>query len=174
MGATRYGIESRTREATIGHLQLFEVREGAPLRRDSARELVVIFVAVATTQIEPHERRRHLLRQRPCARDCISELAMLTGRYAARDTLQGALRQVEIHDVVAELSDVARQREARRVAVEFDLAAVDLHADERERQLTWRKRASVARPGALVVQHPLTESKTLTFELIPHEVEHLQ
>ena len=51
-------------------------------------------------------------------------------------------------------------------------AAVDLHADERERQLTWRKRASVARPEAL--QHPLTERKTLTLELIQFEVESLQ
>ena len=59
---------------------------------------------------------------------------MLNGRYAARDTLQGALRQVEIHDVVAELSDVARQREARLVAVEFDVAALRLHADDLERQ----------------------------------------
>ena len=58
----------------------------------------------------------------------------LRGRYAARDTLQGAQRQVEIHDVVAELSDVARQREARLVAVEFDVAALRLHADDLERQ----------------------------------------
>ena len=60
---------------------------------------------------------------------------MLTGRYAARDTLQGALRQVEIHDVVAELSDVARQREARLVAREVDAAALRLHADDLEGQL---------------------------------------
>ena len=58
----------------------------------------------------------------------------LHGRYAARDTLQGALLQVEIHDVVAELSDVARQREARRVAMEIDVAALGLHADDLERQ----------------------------------------
>ena len=59
----------------------------------------------------------------------------LRGRYAARDTLQGALRQVQLHDVVAELSDVARQREARLVAIEFDVAALRLHADDLEGQL---------------------------------------
>ena len=60
---------------------------------------------------------------------------MLTGCFAARDTLQGAPRQVEIHDVVAELSDVARQREARLVVAEVDLAALRLHADDLEGQL---------------------------------------
>ena len=68
-------------------------------------------------------------------------------------TSQRAGRQVERRDV-AELADRARQREARVVVLELDVAAVDLHADERERQLTWRKRASVARPG--VLQHPFT------------------
>ena len=63
-------------------------------------------------------------------------------------TSQRALRQVERRDV-AELADRARQREARVVVLELDVAAVDLHADECERQLTWQKRASVARPGVL-------------------------
>ena len=58
----------------------------------------------------------------------------LRGRYAARDTLQGALGQVEIHDVFAELSDVARQGEARLVGAEIDVAALRLHADDLERQ----------------------------------------
>ena len=71
----------RTVEATPGHVQLFEVRERAPLRRDAARELVV-GTSILVAQDELLERQRHLLRQRPCARDRISELAMLKGRYA--------------------------------------------------------------------------------------------
>ena len=67
---------------------------------------------------------------------------MLNGRYAARDTSQGARGQAELHDVVAELSDVARQREARvarqrevRVVVQIDVAALRHHADDLEGQL---------------------------------------
>ena len=52
----------------------------------------------------------------------LSVSLVYAGRYAARDTLQGALRQVELYDVVAELSDVARQREARLVVAEVDVA----------------------------------------------------
>ena len=49
--------------------------------------------------------------------------------------MQRAIPQSELRDVVAELADVARQREAR-VHVEVDLAALGLHADNLERQLT--------------------------------------
>ena len=48
--------------------------------------------------------------------------------------MQRAQAQVKLHNVVAELSDVARQREARRVASEIDVAAPRLHADDLERQ----------------------------------------
>ena len=48
---------------------------------------------------------------------------------------QGAQGQAELHDVVAELSDVARQREARLVGLEADAAALRLHADDLEGQL---------------------------------------
>ena len=48
-------------------------------------------------------------------------------------TVQRAIAQVELRDVVAELADVARQREAGLVAVEFDRAPLRLHADELER-----------------------------------------
>ena len=78
-------------------------------------------------------------------------------------TSQRALRQVERRDV-AELADRARQRETRVVVLELDVAAVDLHADERERQLTWRKRASVARPGVLI-QPPTVEATVLHRQL---------
>ena len=46
------------------------------------------------------------------------------------------MAQVQRRDVVAELADVARQREARLVVAETDLAALGLHADNLERQLT--------------------------------------
>ena len=49
-------------------------------------------------------------------------------------TLERALPQIELRDVVAELADVARQREAR-VFIETDLAALCRHANELERQL---------------------------------------
>ena len=48
--------------------------------------------------------------------------------------MQRAGAQVELHNVVAELVNVARQREARLVAVEEDAAALGLHADDLERQ----------------------------------------
>ena len=50
-------------------------------------------------------------------------------------TLQRALAQVELRDVVAELTDVAWQREAGLVAAEDDRAPLRLHADELEREL---------------------------------------
>ena len=59
---------------------------------------------------------------------------MTTGT-TAQPTLQRALRQVELCDIVAELADVTRQREARIVAAKVDGAALRLHADDRERQL---------------------------------------
>ena len=50
-----------TVEATIGHVQVFEVCERAPLRRDTSGEFVSV-------QHEDLERRRYFLRQRSCAR----------------------------------------------------------------------------------------------------------
>ena len=50
--------------------------------------------------------------------------------------MQRAAGQVELRDVVAELADVARQCEARVVAVEVDAAPLGLHADDRERELS--------------------------------------
>ena len=50
-------------------------------------------------------------------------------------TVQRAFRQVECRDVVAELANVARQREARLVVSEDDIAALRLHADDLEGQL---------------------------------------
>ena len=69
----RCGVNSnhtRTVQATLGHVQRFEFRERNPLRRDTSGELVSV-------QDEDFERRRHFLWQRPCARDRISELALL-------------------------------------------------------------------------------------------------
>ena len=51
-------------------------------------------------------------------------------------TVERATAQVELRDVVAELADVAWQREARVVVIEANLAALGLHADNLERQLT--------------------------------------
>ena len=44
--------------------------------------------------------------------------------------MQRAVAQVQLRDVVAELADVARQREARLVVAEIDFAALGLHADK--------------------------------------------
>ena len=57
-----WNIHPRTVKATRGHVQRFEVCERGALRRDSTRELVVV-------QVDEFERRRHLLRQRSCARE---------------------------------------------------------------------------------------------------------
>ena len=57
--------------------------------------------------------------------------------------MQRAPRQVELRDVVAELADVARQREAGLVAIEGDLAPLRLHADELERELACAHRDSL-------------------------------
>ena len=62
--------------------------------------------------------------------------------------MERAPLQVERHDAVTELADVARQREAR-VAAEGDRAALRLHADELERELTCVE----ARLVALLVLH---------------------
>ena len=50
-------------------------------------------------------------------------------------TLERAAAQVELCDIVAQLADVARQREAL-VPTQRDVASLCLHADELERELT--------------------------------------
>ena len=50
-------------------------------------------------------------------------------------TMQRAIAQVERCDVVAELADVARQREAGLVVAEDDIAPLRLHANELKREL---------------------------------------
>ena len=50
--------------------------------------------------------------------------------------MERAIRQLELRDVVAELADVARQREAGLVVMQNDLAPFRLHANELERELT--------------------------------------
>ena len=124
MGATRSGIESRTRETTTGHVQLFEVREGAPLRRDSACELVG--ARVTLTQLEDLERRRHLLRQRPCVRDRISELAMLNGCLHNKHTLEAHVRQIKGGEL-RECCDIVRDGASKLVVAE-----VEFHERRRE------------------------------------------
>ena len=63
-------------------------------------------------------------------------------------TFQTALREIKLGGR-GDRADVARQREAL-VVEEFDLAPVRLEHSDRERQLTWQTRASVARSGALI------------------------
>ena len=46
------GTTKRTVEAAFDHLELFEVRESAPFRRDSTSELVVV-VAVPRYGVSP-------------------------------------------------------------------------------------------------------------------------
>ena len=58
-------------------------------------------------------------------------------------TVQRALRRVELRDFVAELADVARQREAGLVVAEDDIAPLCLHADELERELACAHRDSL-------------------------------
>ena len=59
----------RTIEAAADHHQLFQIGERAPLRRDAARELVVVATIIA--QVEDLERHRQNLRQKSCARDSL-------------------------------------------------------------------------------------------------------
>ena len=49
-------------------------------------------------------------------------------------TLEGAVAQVELRDIVAKLAEIPRQREAL-VAIEDYVAALGLRADELEREL---------------------------------------
>ena len=58
--------------------------------------------------------------------------------FAARRTSERAPAQVEFCDIIAELADVARQREAL-VAKEGHVAALGLHADEIKRELACAK-----------------------------------
>ena len=55
--------------------------------------------------------------------------------------MERAGAQVKLRGVVAELADVARQREL--VAVEYDHAPLRLHADELERELACAIRFSI-------------------------------
>ena len=57
--------------------------------------------------------------------------------------MQRAAFQGELCDVVAELADVARQRETGLVVAEVDIAPLCLHADELERELTCAHRDSL-------------------------------
>ena len=54
-----------------------------------------------------------------------------------------APRQVELCDVVTNLADVARQREAGLVVAEVDRAPLRLHAEELERELACAHRDSL-------------------------------
>ena len=58
-------------------------------------------------------------------------------------TAERAIAQVELRNVVAELADVARQREAGLVAAEANHASLRLHADELERELACAHRDSL-------------------------------
>ena len=52
-------------------------------------------------------------------------------------TVQRAPRQIKISDIVTELANVCRQREARLVATKVDVAtSVYYHADHFEREFT--------------------------------------
>ena len=64
------GAEQLTVEAAVGHVELLEVRESAPFRRNSTSKLVrsaALKVTVATRQIEKLKRSWKHLWQRTCA-----------------------------------------------------------------------------------------------------------
>ena len=46
----RPGTERLTVEAAVGHLELLEIRECAPFRRDSASELVRVVISAADVE----------------------------------------------------------------------------------------------------------------------------
>ena len=50
VGALSTGAEQLTVEAAVGHVELLEVRECAPFRRDSTGEFVAIAVTVAKVE----------------------------------------------------------------------------------------------------------------------------
>ena len=62
---------------------------------------------------------------------------------STRRTSQRAIAQSKCCDVIAELADVARQREAGVVFVKLDLAPLCLHANELERELACAHRDSL-------------------------------
>ena len=56
-------------------------------------------------------------------------------RGISAHTVKRAISQVEFSDVVAELADIARQREAGVITKQDDLAPLRLHTNELKREL---------------------------------------
>ena len=91
---------------------------------------------------------------------------------ATQCTLQRAVAQIELRDVIAELADVARQREALVVGeAELSDDALCLHANELEGQLSCAHDSHVR---AVVLHWSNTRNNRHTREVIDREVEGLQ
>ena len=69
MKPLRPGAEQLTVEAAVGHVELLEVRESAPFRRNSTSKLVrsSVIIRVSTRQIKNLKRSWKHLWQRACA-----------------------------------------------------------------------------------------------------------
>ena len=84
--------------------------------------------------------------------------------------MERAIVQVELCDIVAQLADVARQREAGVVAGELDLTPLCLHADELERELACAHRDSLLNSLLVYVWF----NTVRTFQLALIEIEPLE
>ena len=95
MKPLRPGAEQLTVEAAVGHVELLEVRESAPFRRNSTSKLVrsLAITRVATRQIENRKRTWKHLWQRACANktpnSVVTIKSLSMGYYYSRTRLQG-------------------------------------------------------------------------------------
>ncbi len=139
----------RTLEAHLGEVKLAELRERRDVLRDRATKLVAAEPERLERRCERRKQTQRLGQRRPCARRSrLKDFAGMSGHTTHKKrTVQRAKPQVELGDIVAELADVARQREAGLVVVEVDLAPLRLHANELERQLACARDRHVYNEG---------------------------
>ena len=94
------GAEQLTVEAAVEHLELLEVRESAPFRRNSTSKLVRSFAIIrfATRQIENLKRSWKHLWQRACANKTSNSDATIKplSMDAERLTVESAFRGIEL------------------------------------------------------------------------------
>ena len=137
----RPGAEQLTVEAAVGHVELLEVRECAPFRRNSTSKLVRSFakIRIATLQNENLKRSWKHLWQRTCANKTPHSVATIKPLSTdAERTCQRAVREVEFCDVVAKLANIQWECKALIVAEsESWNGAFRLHANNLEGQLAF-------------------------------------
>ena len=120
MKALRPGAEQLTVEAAIHHVELLDVRESAPFRRNSTSRLVRN--EIATRQIDNLKRNWKHLWQRTCANTAPISVAKTKPRSMGADQLT-----VEAHAVQPELFElledchVGCNRPAQLVAAKREL-----------------------------------------------------